>query len=208
MNSESLKISVLAGRGSWPMVAAAGLAALLLGCPQAKEPYRELGAKDDVTNTAPAEHHDDHDEGPHGGHILELGKYHGELTMDQGRVVTLYILGGDVKTAVPLADASAVLHAHVGNEEKEIPLTAAPLEGETDGKTSRFTAAADAIPEAIKDIEDLKGEVVLTVGGEKTTAEITHDHDHDHAAEKKEEEKKPEAKAEEKSEDKKAEEKK
>ncbi len=167
-----------AGKLAGLLIAAVGLA----GCPQSSE-YRELTKKDDVTNTAPVDDHHHHDAGPHGGHILELGKYHGELTMDAGRAVTLYILGDDAKTAAPVKDATAVLHAHVGAEEKEVPLTAAPQDGETDGKTSRFTAAADAVPEAIKDIEDVKGEVILTIAGEKTVAEIVHDHDHDHAHE-------------------------
>ncbi|SFJ05152.1 hypothetical protein [Planctomicrobium piriforme] len=160
--------------------------ALMLGCPDQGQTYRELDKKDDVTNTAPADHHHDHGAGPHGGHIIELGKYHGEVTVSPERIITLFILGGDAKTAVPLAKATASLHAHLGMEEKEIPLTASPQEGETDGKTSRFIAVAEIVPESIKDIEDLKGEVILIEGEEKSVGPITHDHDHEHEHEHKE----------------------
>ncbi|WP_437226778.1 hypothetical protein SH661x_000010 [Planctomicrobium sp. SH661] len=151
---------------------------LMMGCPPKGDGYREMGAKDDVTNTHPDDHH--HDAGPHGGHIIELGDFHGEVVMDDGRNVTVYILGDDAATAVPVADASAKLHAQVGNEKKEIALTAAPQDGETDGKTSRFTAAAELIPVEIIDIEDLQGEVVLIIAGKESTGKISHDHDHGH----------------------------
>jgi len=164
-------------RGFLSGLAGTGMLALMLGCPSQGE-YRELGQEDDVTNTTAHEHH--HDHGPHGGHIVELGDYHGEVVMDDGRTVTLYILDGDAETAVPVANANAKLHAHAGGKEKEIELTAAPQEGETDGKTSRFTAAAELIPESIKDIEDLTGEVILVVEGKESIGEITHDHGHGH----------------------------
>ena len=150
------------------------------GCPtESGSSYRELGKTDDVTNVDPLDHHH-HDHGPHGGHILEFGKWHGEVVMGDDRTVTVYILGGDAETAAPLADATAVLHLHVGGEETEVPLTASPQEGDPENQTSRFVASADVIPESIDDIEKLHGEVVLTVAGETVTGEITHDHDHDH----------------------------
>jgi len=151
---------------------------LMMGCPQG-EGYREMGAKDDVTNTAPDDHHH-HEAGPHGGHIIELGDYHGEVVLGKDRVLTLYVLGGDAVTAVPLADATAKVKAKAGTEIKEIVMVAAPLEGENDGKTSRFTAAADSLPAEIIDLEDLEGDVILVVAGKETTGAIAHDHDHDH----------------------------
>lgn len=159
---------------------------LMMGCPPKGEAYREMGAKDDVKNTTADDHHH-HDAGPHGGHIIELGDYHGEVVLDKDRVLTLYILGDDAATAAPVADATAKLNAKVGADKKEIALTAAPQEGEADGKTSRFTAAADALPAEIIDIEDLQGDVILIIAGKETTAPIAHDHDHDHDHEHKDE---------------------
>lgn len=161
------RIMVMAGACALP---------LMMGCPPQGEGYRKMGAKDDVKNETADEHH--HDHGPNGGHIVELGDYHGEVVVGDGRVFTLYLLGADAKTPAPVADASAKLRAQVGAEQKEIPLTAAPLEGETDGKTSRFTAAADALPVEIIDVEDLKGDVVLVIAGKETVGAIAHDHDH------------------------------
>lgn len=151
---------------------------LMLGCPQGGG-HREFSDADNVTNTDPHDHH--HEHGPNGGHILELGEYHGEIAITDGRVLTLFVLGEDAKTPVPVADATAKVLLKVGEETKEIPLEAAPLEGETDGKTSRFTAAADALPAEIVDIEGVNGEVVLIVAGKEHKASASHDHHHDHA---------------------------
>jgi len=160
-------------------MAATCLIPLMMGCPKEGETYRKLGEKDDVTNTTPDDHHH-HDAGPHGGHIIELGDYHGEVSLDKDRVLTLYILGGDAATAAPVTDATAKVRAKVGTAQKEIPLKAAPLDGETDGKTSRFTAAADQVPTEIIDVEDLAGDVILVIAGKETVGTIEHDHDHDH----------------------------
>ncbi|MCA9080432.1 MAG: hypothetical protein KDA58_07725 [Planctomycetaceae bacterium] len=152
---------------------------LLLGCPAGDE-YNTV-PQTDVTNTDPVHEHAPH--GPHGGHILELGAYHGEIAMGEDRVVSLYVLGEDAATAVPVEGATATLHLENGEEHLDIALTAAPLEGEADGSSSRFSSAADAIPEAIKDIEGLKGEVELKVGDTTAKASLSHDHeghDHDH----------------------------
>jgi len=157
---------------------ALGGLAFMLGCPDSAQTFRELDHKDDVTNTTPDDHH--HDTGPHGGHIVELGDYHGEVTFSPERVLTVYILDGAATKPVALEKATAKVHAHVGTDEKEIALTSSPQEGETDGKTSRFVAAADQVPEAIKDIEDLQGEVILVIDGKETVGPIEHHHDHDH----------------------------
>lgn len=151
----------------------------MAGCPSGgDEDLRELGEADNVTNTDPVhEHH--HDEGPHGGHILEFGDYHGEITHKDG-IVTVYVLGDDAETAVPLEGASAVLNLKSGDETVEIALTASPEEGEAEGSSSRYTSAAGALPESVKDIEEVEGSVVLKVGDKSMTAEVEHEHDHDH----------------------------
>lgn len=146
------------------------------GCPEGGE-YRELGEGDNVSNTSPPEHHD-HSHGPHDGHILELGDYHGELTFENG-IATLYILGADAATATPVTGGTAVLKLKSGDEVQEITLVANPEEGETDGATSKFISEAGKIPDSVKDIEGLAGDVVLTVGEKSVSSSISHDH-HDH----------------------------
>src|SRR5262245_49616328 len=58
-----------------------------------------------------AEEEHAHDlEGPHGGHIIELGaeSHHAELMHDEAtHKVGIYLLGGDAKTAAPI-DATKV----------------------------------------------------------------------------------------------------
>lgn len=153
---------------------------LFVGCnPGGGGGYRELGQQDDVSNVDPHGHHH-HDHGPHGGHIIELGHYHGEITMDQSRAITVYLLGDDAETAAPAANAVLVLLLKSGEEELEIPLTSSPLEGETDGASSRYVATGDLIPEGIDDLEKVEGSVRLTIGEETTTGKIEHDHDHHH----------------------------
>jgi len=154
------------------------LTLFVAGCPSGNEDLRELGETDNVVNTDPVEEHDHHhDEGPHGGHILEFGDYHGEITHKDG-IVTVYVLGNDAETAVPLEVASAVLNLNSGEETVEIALTASPQDGETEGTSSRYVSAAGAVPESVKDVEDIEGSIVLTVGDKSMTAEIEHDHDH------------------------------
>jgi len=154
----------------------------LVGCTGGDDSYKPLTEADDVENThVDDHHHHDHASGPNGGHILEFGDYHGEITMGEDRVVSVYVLGDDAKTAVPVADGSVTLKLTVGEETQEIALTAAPLEGEADGQSSRFTAAADAIPESVKDIEGIAGSIDLKVGDKTHTAKVSHDHHgHDH----------------------------
>ena len=48
---------------------------------------------------------DDHDHGPgpHGGTIIEFGKYHGEFDVNhKTQEATVYILGADATTAAPI----------------------------------------------------------------------------------------------------------
>ncbi|WP_437187253.1 hypothetical protein SH668x_000642 [Planctomicrobium sp. SH668] len=153
---------------------------LMMGCPadQNSGEYRKLGDKDDVTNTDPHDHHYAH--GPNGGDIVELGDVHGEVVIADGRILTLYILGADAKTASPVAEAIAKFIANIGGETKEIELVAVPLEGETEGKTSRFAASGDVLPAEIIDVHDLKGDVIFVIGGKENKATLGHDHDHDH----------------------------
>src|SRR5262245_16215513 len=52
-------------------------------------------------------------EGPHHGHIIELGneEYHAELTHDDAtKTVTIYLLGKDAATAVAIAEPEVVLN--------------------------------------------------------------------------------------------------
>jgi hypothetical protein len=147
---------------------------MLVGCNSDTGNYKQVTDKD-AKETAPVidDHH--HDHGPHGGHVLELGEYHGEIALEADRKLTLYVLDGDVKNAVPLAETTAVANLKIGTEMQKVELKALPLEGEADGKSSRFQSA-EPLPESVKDIEDLTGDVTLTVAGKGVTGPIEHHH--------------------------------
>lgn len=158
---------------------------LLAGCENASQP-KPVTPSTPVSKGDDHDHHDhDHGHGPNDGHIIELGEYHGEVAMAKSREISIYILGGDAKTAVPLEGATVKLVLKA--EEKDVTLDAksTPKDGETAEKSSRYVVAADAVPAKIEDIEDVVGKVELTVGGKTTTGAIEHHHDHDHEHEKK-----------------------
>ena len=163
------------------------LAALLLplsllglaGCGGGQRGGRTFSEADNVEHD---DHHDHaHAHGPHDGHVVEIGgdDYHAEVVLDEStRKLTVYLLGSDLKTPLPVDAESLALRLKVGEETQEIKLApeAQPEDGE--GKASKFVQGEDALPEAIKDAEDLHGEVVVTFGGTQYRGPITHDHAH------------------------------
>ena len=81
----------------------------------------------------------DHGEGPHGGTVIEFGKYHGEFVVDHGKKqATVYILDGKVKNAVPVAAEKLLLNIKTPMFQAE--LKAMPQDTDPKGKSSRFVA--------------------------------------------------------------------
>jgi hypothetical protein len=171
----------------WTLITLPAAAVLILaaGCNKGDDEFREFGSEDNVTNTTPEPEHPAH--GPHDGHLIELGaeEYHGEIVMDPAtRNITVYLLGPDAATAALISEPSVTLNLKVGETPTPLTLSAAPQEGESDGKSSRFEIAGESLPEAIHDEEDLHGELVVTIEGRQFRGEISHDHaGHDHAGE-------------------------
>lgn len=121
-----------------------GLLSLLLfvnGCkdenptaaPTAKSaPETAGGSKTDESDHA-------HGSGPHGGAIADWGggAYHVEFTVDHNaKQSTVYVLGGDGKTPAPIKAEALTLS--INEPVYEVELRADPMEGETDGASSRF----------------------------------------------------------------------
>jgi hypothetical protein len=116
----------------------------VLGCGQ--QPAPTTTPKPGSTGTPAAEEKHAHGSGPHGGTITDWGggAYHVEFTVDHGKKeVTVYILGGDEKTPAPI-NAQAI-HLTINDPMTELELTAKPLEGETEGTSSRFVGTHDTI---------------------------------------------------------------
>ena len=155
------------------------LSLCFVGCTES-EPDRPFVKTDNVNNNAPPEHA--HEHGPNGGHIIELGEeeFHAEVAMDQARMLTVWLLDEAVKNAKPVENGTLQIVTMVDGKETTLALVAAPLEGETDGKCSRFGLAADQVPGAIMDIEGLTGSLTLKFGGKTLTKSLTEEHDHGH----------------------------
>ena len=163
-------------------VLALGVAASLgfAGCTPTEPAARPFTDKDNVTNTAPPEHA--HVHGPNGGHIVELGEeeFHAEVAMDKDRKLTVYLLDEAVKAAKPVENGTMRIVTKVDAKDVTLDLVAAPLDGEKDGKCSRFELAADKVPGAIMDIEGLTGDLSLKVGDKTLKTSLTEEHDHGH----------------------------
>ena len=81
----------------------------------------------------------DHGAGPHGGTVIEFGKYHGEFCVDHARKqATVYVLDGSVKNAAPVA--AETLSLSVKTPQFQVELKADPQPGDPKGKSSRFVA--------------------------------------------------------------------
>src|SRR3954464_15538756 len=84
---------------------------------------------------------DDHDHGPgpHGGTIIEFGKWHGEFTVNhKTQEATVYILDADARKAVALQMEKPLLS--IKNPQFQVELKPSPQEGDPEGKSSRFVA--------------------------------------------------------------------
>lgn len=156
-------------------------AGLMLGCPESPQ----------VTDSPPVAEGDDHDhdhggeghahpsEGPHHGDLIELGneEYHAELVHTE-EAVTIYILDGAAKTAVSIDAAEVVINALVDDEPKQYQLTAAPQEGDGEGKASRFELKDSALVQALES-ESSAPKLNVTINGTPFTGRIEHHHDHE-----------------------------
>jgi hypothetical protein len=128
--------------------------------------------------------HDDHDHehaaGPHGGDILELGEYHGELVHnhDDGSV-TVYILDGAATANVPVDAKEAVINITREGLAKQFNLAASPEQGEPAGWSSKFVSSEAELAEEL-DKDGVAAVFAVSINGEPHRAMIEHKHDHDH----------------------------
>jgi hypothetical protein len=172
--------------------AALGLSApVLTGCGSGNG---STSTETTVTSTdAPGgheEHGEEHDhpsEGPHGGQILEFGSadYHAELVDDDASAgVTIYILDSGATAAAPVATEELVINVRKDGSAKQYRLKANPDAGDTEGKSSRFTADDPALHEDLHSAKEAR--LVMKVEGKSYNAAIdahSHDHEgHDHSS--------------------------
>ena len=140
--------------------------------------------------TAAAEHGHEHGEGegkhghghgagPHDGTLADWGggKYHVEFTVSHDKQeATVYVLGSDEKSPAPIKTEKILLS--IGDPELQADLLPVPLEGETDGLSSRFVGKH----EKLGIVQEYAGTMTAEIEGTPYTGEFKEEaHDaHDH----------------------------
>ncbi len=118
--------------------------------------------------------HEHEHKSPHGGALLEVGAEvaHLELVHDEkAGKVTLYVLDGEAKNAVPIKDAPKLnIKSKDGNKQIETKSVDAK-----DGMASKFEATDDALK-----ADPLQGRIVVSIKDKKYNVDIKEDRDHDH----------------------------
>lgn len=128
---------------------------LITGCSQSPDTPQQSGA--DATSESDHGHpHDgetDHSQkghahgvGPHGGTVADWGggTYHVEFTVNHDKKeATVYVLGSDEKTPEPIAAESVLLT--IKKPQLQTDLLPVPLDGEPEGKSSRFVGTHDGL---------------------------------------------------------------
>jgi hypothetical protein len=152
----------------------AGLA-LVAGCNSANEAYHDV-PKGVRVKDQPHEH----EQGPHGGHLVELGEeeYHAEVVFDsKGSKITVYLLDSTAKKAAPIDAKEIKLDLAIGGQPKSFAAKAVADAGDPPSKSSRFEVADNSeIKANIKDEEDLKGSLTATIGAKTYSGKIVHEH--------------------------------
>jgi len=145
-------------------------------------------AVEEVSDHSGEEHAHDV-EGPHGGHIIELGTedLHAELTHDEAtHKVGIYLLGSDAKTAA--ASPIEVVRVNVAEDgqptQYELPAVAQAGDGE--GKSSYFEIISEPLCKVVcgeSEAKSTQARVSFTIGEQSYAGMIEtspHDHDHGH----------------------------
>lgn len=132
--------------------------------------------------------HDHPSEGPHHGHLVELGneEYHAELVHDDDAgTVTIYLLDGSAKKAVPIDAAELMVNLKHDGKGEQFKIAAAPDEGDPNGKSSRFISDDPELGEDL-DREGVEATLVVKISGKSYRGDMSHDHDdHGHGGHEK-----------------------
>lgn len=163
--------------------------ALQVGCSSQDAPQDSAERDQPIEMTGPPPLLEDEHQGPHGGHVIELGRsheFHAELMEnEEARTVSVYILGKDMQE-LALGQPTISLSLIVEGKPQSFVLQAADP---TDGKASRFEATDSEAFAALHEHE-ATGKLLVSIDGKSYSGAIEHhdrdhghegeDHDHDH----------------------------
>jgi hypothetical protein len=110
--------------------------------------------------------------GPHGGGIVELGEeeFHAEVVLDHdAHSLRVFLLGPDMKTAATTAATELTLTPEDG---KALTLKAAPQDGESDGKASRFEIVDEAAVHDLLDAKMIHGDLKVKIGDKEFSGHV------------------------------------
>jgi ABC-type nickel/cobalt efflux system permease component RcnA len=153
-----------------------------LGC-NGSNPPKGSGKTSDAHGHDHDHDHDHAHHGPHGGHIIEIGKeeYHAEWTHDDDGTVTVYILDADMKKEVPIADEKVVIEIKAGENVKSYDLLAVNRTEGDEPKASQFEIKDKGLVGGLEALKGLEAALKVNINGKEFTAPITHEeHDHKH----------------------------
>jgi hypothetical protein len=125
--------------------------------------------------------HEHPTEGPHHGHLIEIGKeeYHVELVHEKS-VVTIYVLDASAKAAVAIEAKTIVINVKHDGKPEQFELAASPDAEDAEGKSSRFTIDSAELAEHLEHTE-AEARLNITINGTPYNASLAHSHEeHDH----------------------------
>ncbi len=138
---------------------------------------------DDDGHDHAAGEHQHPTEGPHGGHLIELGdeEYHAELLHDEAtHKVAIHVLDGAGKKAVAIPATEITVQLFQDGKFVKYALKAVQASG---GSASQFELVDAALCDALCDGDATKGRLQVTIDGKPYTGVIEHErhegHDHE-----------------------------
>ena len=140
-------------------------------------------ASESAGASAEAHADDEHghaEEGPHGGHLIELGneEYHAELTHDDAtHSVAIYVLDGMATNPVAIDAQEVSINLVSNGAPMQFKLPAAPQSADPPGQTSRFEIVSETLCDAW-DAPNTTGRLNVTIGSKPYVGAIeAHEHE-------------------------------
>ncbi len=152
----------------------------LLGCADSGSGYQEVTPEAAKAAADSHDHDHSHAHGPNGGDLVELGDHsiHAEVVFDEGSgKFDVYLLGDDAKAAHPVSLTELTLSFAHGDDSEDFTLAAAPLDGEPEGQSSRFSITSKEIAEEFHEHSE-GAHLHFSIDGKEYKGEVHHHHDH------------------------------
>ncbi len=149
---------------------------LFVGCQGGSDGGAVAMSGGSAQSTAHHDHHAHPTEGPHQGHLIELGKedYHAELVHDDdAKKVTVYLLDEHARSPVASEEPALALNLVVDGKPQQFKLLADPLDGDASGRASRYSLAAPEVVEALES-SSTTGRLQVTIAGKNFTGAVKH----------------------------------